>query len=309
MSPHVLIVDDEEDIRTVLEITLSMEGFTTSSVDDGSKVFEAIEEKIPDVIILDRVMKIQDGITTCEKLHKNSKTQSIPIIMLTALGTGSNKVEGLDSGADDYLVKPFDSDELVARVNRLYRRSMLMKDISPLTGLPGNNRIMEAIERRIDSNVDFSVLYFDLDNFKPYNDKYGFLKGDEIIKFTKDVIFETSKEYDTDSFIGHIGGDDFVVITENRYCELIASNILDKFDKNIVSFYNKEDKEAGYIVQEDRKGDLQKFEIMSLSCGIATTDGKNFSTSWEIVDVATTMKKVSKLKPGSVFSHDQRKEV
>jgi diguanylate cyclase (GGDEF)-like protein len=307
MKPHVLIVDDEEDIRSALEMILNLEGMTTSSTDDGSKVMACIAEKFPDVIILDRLMKNQGGIETCKELNADGQTQSIPIIMLTALGTGRDTVEGLDAGADDYLVKPFENDELIARIKRLYRRSMQMKDISPLTALPGNNRIMEAIESKIHEDEDFSVLYFDLDNFKPYNDKYGFLKGDEVIKFTMRCILDSATFHDENSFVGHIGGDDFVVISTVSSCEDIAKNAIADFDDSIKDFYSTLDSDRGFILQEDRRGQEQRYEVVALSCGIASTKEKNYDTAWEIVDVATTMKRVAKNQETSSFAHDKRR--
>ena len=155
---------------------------------DGEEALERATEMRPDLVLLDVMMPRLDGFEVAQRLRKNPQTANTSIIMLTAKALSSDKVTGLQSGADDYIIKPFDPIELLARVKGTLRRAKEMRNLSPLTGLPGNIRIQEEIERQVREHRPFAVLYVDLDNFKTYNDKYGFVRGDRLIQGTARMI-------------------------------------------------------------------------------------------------------------------------
>jgi diguanylate cyclase (GGDEF)-like protein len=183
-----------------------------------------------------------------------------------------------------------------------------MRNLSPLTGLPGNIRIQEEIERNVRDDRPFAVLYCDLDNFKAYNDEKGFVRGDRLIQATARIIQDAVVEFaGTDGFVGHVGGDDFVAVVPPESAEDIATRIVERFDGDIHEFYEREDIKRGYIEVEDRKGEMQKLPLAGVSVGIATTEVRRFEHYGEAVAVATEMKQFAKREPRSWYAIDRRK--
>ena len=173
----------------------------------------AAQERCPDLVLADVMMPNMDGFELTRRLRQDPRTASVSIIMLTARGLSADKLEGFAIGADDYIVKPFDTPELLARIRGVLRRSRDMRAQSPLTGLPGNVRIEEEIDGRVDQGIPFAILYADLDHFKAFNDHYGFMRGDQVIQSSARLFEEVSSdETGGAAFVGHVGGDDFVVV-------------------------------------------------------------------------------------------------
>ena len=248
-----------------------------------------------------------DGFEVAQRLRRNPQTANTSIIMLTAKALSTDKVLGLTAGADDYIIKPFDPIELLARVKGTLRRAKEMRNLSPLTGLPGNIRIQEEIERMVREENPFAVLYSDLDNFKAYNDQKGFVRGDRLIQATARVIQDAVVEFaGSDGFVGHVGGDDFVAITAPEVAEDVAKRIVERFDGDVPEFYEDEDLQRGYVEVEDRKGVLQKLPLVGVSIGIATTTTRRFAHYGEAVAVATEMKQFAKRQSGSSYAIDRR---
>jgi diguanylate cyclase (GGDEF)-like protein len=218
-----------------------------------------------------------------------------------------DKVLGLTAGADDYVIKPCDPIELVARVKGTLRRAREMRALSPLTGLPGNVRIQEELQLLIREGKPFALLYADLDNFKAYNDHYGFLRGDEALRFTARALQESAVEIAGEgAFVGHVGGDDFVIICPPEHAEPICEMTVDKFDRAVPDLYQQEDRERGYIEIENRRKEVEQFPLMSISIGVATTDRRTFSHHGEAVSVAGELKEFAKRTKGSSFAIDRR---
>jgi diguanylate cyclase (GGDEF)-like protein len=248
-----------------------------------------------------------DGFEVAQRLRRNPQTANTSIIMLTAKALSTDKVLGLTAGADDYIIKPFDPIELLARVKGTLRRAKEMRNLSPLTGLPGNIRIQEEIERMVREQRPFAVLYCDLDNFKAYNDQKGFVRGDRLIQATARIIQDAVVEFaGSEGFVGHIGGDDFAAVVPPQDAEPIAQRIVERFDAEVPRFYDPEDLERGYVEVEDRRGVLQRLPLASISVGIATTNVRTFAHYGEAVAVATEMKQFAKRQPGSSYAIDRR---
>jgi diguanylate cyclase (GGDEF)-like protein len=276
---------------------------------DGEEALGLAAEMRPDLVLLDVMMPRIDGFEVAQRLRKNPQTANSSIIMLTAKALSADKVTGLQSGADDYIIKPFDPIELLARVKGTLRRAKEMRNLSPLTGLPGNIRIQEEIERNVREARSFAVLYFDLDNFKTYNDQKGFVRGDRLIQSMAQIIQEAVLDLDGDpAFVGHVGGDDFVAVIEPGSAEQVAARICERFDEARSDFYEAEDLERRFVRIEDRKGEIQDVPLVTISVGIATTGTRSFAHYGEAVAVATEMKQFAKRDVGSSYAMDRRTE-
>jgi diguanylate cyclase (GGDEF)-like protein len=303
----ILVVDDDPDIARFVEVNLRSAGYDVAVAGDGEEALDKAAEIRPDLVLLDVMMPRIDGFEVAQRLRRSPQTANTSIIMLTAKALSADKVTGLQSGADDYIIKPFDPIELLARVKGTLRRAKEMRNLSPLTGLPGNIRIQEEIERQVRDGLPFAVLYCDLDNFKAYNDQKGFVRGDRLIQAVARIIQDAVVEHvGSDGFVGHVGGDDFVAVLGPEPSEAVAKRVCERFDEARSEFYEPEDLERGFVRIEDRKGVLQDIPLVAISIGIASTDRRNFAHYGEAVAVATEMKSFAKRQPGSSYAIDRR---
>jgi diguanylate cyclase (GGDEF)-like protein len=303
----VLVVDDDHDVATFIEINLKIEGFDVRVAHDGAEALEMINLELPDLALVDVMMPKIDGIEVVRRLRSTAATASLPVIMLTAKNLPSDKVVGLSAGADDYIVKPFDTLELVARVRSTLRRNADMRAVSPLTGLPGNQRINEEIELRASSLAGFAVCHVDLDNFKAFNDRYGWLRGDEVIGLLATTLKIAGSEAGSPPpFIGHVGGDDFVVICTPEQVDQFCRITVERFDAGVKELHEDEDVERGYLLVLDRQGHERKYPLASVSIGVATTERRRYTDPREVVAVANEMKSVAKGRAGSAVAVDRR---
>ncbi|MBW3664004.1 MAG: response regulator [Actinobacteria bacterium] len=290
---RVLVVDDEADIRTFLRVTLELSDYEVLEAVDGVDAIERALAEKPDLIVMDVMMPRLDGVDACRRMRADARTSDIPILIVTAKSMAGDKVEGLEAGADDYISKPFDPDELLARVQATLRRVNDSRSVSPLTGLPGNTRIQHEITRRVENDGSFALLYADLNDFKAFNDKYGWLRGDEVIGHLAKVLTTVAAGLEG-SFVGHVGGDDMILICPETEYEAVADDICRRFDDGAAAFYDENDRARGYIEVEDRRGELRRFPIVTVSIGVAHTRATPFEhPSWP-VHIATDMKSYAK---------------
>jgi diguanylate cyclase (GGDEF)-like protein len=299
----ILVADDDPDILRFVELNLRLEGYEVLTAANGEEALVVANERVPSLVILDVMMPKVDGYEVCQQLRNDSRTSGVCIIMLTAKSMSADKVLGLTAGADDYISKPFDPMELVARVKTTLRRTREMRAVSPLTGLPGNVQIETDMQRRVGAGEIFAVLWLDLDNFKAFNDRYGFIRGDKAINYLANVLREAVVD---DQFIGHIGGDDFVVLTSAEDVEQLCQSIVARFDKDVKDLYDPEDAERGTVVVTDRLGRELEYPLLSVSIGAATNEHRPVEDYRELVEIATEMKSFSKKRPGSVYAIDRR---
>jgi diguanylate cyclase (GGDEF)-like protein len=301
MAEQILVVDDDPDIARFVEVNLRSAGYDVAVAGDGEEALEKAGDLRPDLVLLDVMMPRIDGFEVAQRLRKNPQTAN------TSKALSADKVTGLQAGADDYIIKPFDPIELLARVKGTLRRAKEMRNLSPLTGLPGNIRIQEEIERQVREGRPFAVLYCDLDNFKTYNDQKGFVRGDRLIQSTAKIIQDAVVTNDgVEGFVGHVGGDDFVAIVDPESAEEVARSICERFDAARIDFYEPEDLDRGFVRMEDRKGVLQDIPLVGVSVGIASSSRRAFAHYGEAVAVATEMKQFAKREPGSTYAIDQR---
>jgi len=304
----ILVVDDDPFIARLLEIELRAAGYDVRVANDGERGLELARERCPELVLADVMMPNMDGFELTRHLRMDSRTATVSVIMLTARGLSADKLEGFAVGADDYIVKPFDTPELLARIRGALRRSREMRAQSPLTGLPGNVRIADEIEQRCASQAPFAVLYADLDHFKAYNDHYGFMRGDEVIQATarllQDVAMDVAGEA---AFVGHVGGDDFVIVCEADIAATLAERTIERFDAQIAQLYDDAERERGGIEVVSRRGETQLYPVITISIGVATTERRTYSHYAEAVAVASEMKSYAKkAHEGSSWAVDRR---
>lgn len=307
MSERILVVDDDPDILQFVRLNLELDGFAVDLAGGGREALEKAAASPPDLMLLDVMMPEIDGLTVLRRLRSDPGTSNIPVIVLTARSLAEDRVKGLDLGADDYITKPFDLEELIARVRTVLRRSQQMRDLSPLTGLPGNFRITAKLEEVIDQGEEIAVIHADLDNFKAFNDHYGFMRGDTVIKFTAKVLLDAAeKTGDHLGFVGHVGGDDFVAVVSSENMKPFCDEVVVRFDDGILDYYDTADALQGYIEVTDRRGERHAFPICSLSMGVATSEKRALTSEWEASSVASEMKEVAKRTSGTNYQVDRR---
>lgn len=308
----ILVVDDDVDIARFIKVNLDLEGFEVLMAHDGSTALNLIQEYKPALAVVDWMMPQLDGLELTRRLRADPMTASMPVILLTARGQTADKVIGLQAGADDYLVKPFDTMELVARVRSTLRRNQENREVSPLTGLPGNTRILREITDRARAGTDFAVSHVDIDRFKPVNDVYGFQRGDEFIIALARALHRAVVDVGLPpAFLGHIGGDDFLIVCTPDQLKDLTTNAILAFQGAADALYDPVDAERGYIEVVSRTGEVQQPNLVTLSIGVAvaTPESGKFTDPREVISIATEMKKVAKKHNGNYVAVDRRSVV
>ena len=306
----ILVVDDDDDIAGFVAFNLQMQGFEVVRARDGEDALALMETRRPDLAVVDWMMPNMDGVELTRRLRAEPLTSALPVIMLTAKGMSVDKVVGLTAGVDDYLVKPFDTTELLARVTSTLRRNKEFREVSPLTGLPGNARVRREIIDRMKAGGEYSVGYIDIDRFKSVNDVYGFDRGDEFITALARSMHKAVTTIGPPSiFLGHIGGDDFVFICAPEQVLPLTKRTVTDFEQAADRLYDQSDAQRGYIEVPDRRGNKNRAALVTLSIGVAqaTADGRKFADPRVVIAVASEMKKVAKSQPGSYVAIDRRR--
>jgi len=306
MAERILIADDDAAMRELLQTILEHHDFEALAVPSGEALIRAATQRQPDLIMLDIMMPGMDGLEALRQLRNDTRTSHLPMILLTSLQNMDDEIIGFESGADDYIAKPFDTDAIVARIRAALRRQTRVQVVNPLTHLPGNQAIADEAQRRLDSGAPFALYWLDLDNFKALNDAYGFARGDRVIKLLADILRDVQIKYDDDVFVGHVGGEDFVVLTTPALIEALCHEVIERFDRDVRAFYNTDDLERGYLHGTDRFGMPRRFPIVGVSIGVVTTETRAFSSYDDLSLVASEMKTKAKKHPGSSFAVDGR---
>jgi DNA-binding response OmpR family regulator len=307
MSASILVIDDDAEMAAFIASNLETAGFEVATAATASEAIASLEQSLADLVLLDTTLPDMGGFELLRTIQSSPMLTNVAVVLMTAEGHLEDLVRGLDGGADDYLIKPFDIEELIARVGSVLRRVRSMRDLSPLTGLPGNFRIAEELHRRVSSGDPVAVVHGDLDNFNAFNDHYGFMRGDDVIKFTAETLVRAARSTgDPTCFIGHVGGDDFIVVMDPSLVEQFCKEVAESFDDGILDFYDPQDALRGYVEVIDRRGERHAFPIVSFSMGVATNDRRSFASEWEASSVAAEMKEHAKTAPGSTFMVDRR---
>jgi diguanylate cyclase (GGDEF)-like protein len=303
----VLLAEHEAGIAEIIQYLLKAWDYDIVTISKGSAVLDAVRREQPDIIIIDWGLPDMDGLKVSKVLKEDFLTAHIPIIVLIDKKQIRKKMLEIEQGVDDYLANPPDPIDLEVRMELALRRTSHQLYANALTKLPGNKQIEKAIQLRMDEKKFFSVAYYDIDNFKSFNDKYGYMKGDGVIRHVAYIVSTTVKKYgNPNDFVGHIGGDDFVVVTTPEKDRLIASESILAFDRATHFHYSKEDRERTYIVSKDRRGNIMNTPLMSLSIAIANNKHFPIKNMVELMETITEIKSYLKTLSGSIFLVNRR---
>ena len=306
---NILVVEDERVIARLLKETLQVEGFQVVTVLNGEDAVQFALRETPHLIILDLALPGMDGYEVASCLRMHHKTMHIPIIALSSFGELSEKVRAFEIGVDDYITKPFQVDELLARIRTQIRR-VQQNYLSPLIGLPGGLQVELAIKHKLNSLESWSILYLDLDNFKAFNDVYGFLTGNDIIRLVGRICQRVVRDFgNADDFVGHIGGDDFVVVTTPDRAGLLCKEISAAYKEESAAYYRPEDLRRGSISGVDRKGRIYQFPLVSLSIGVVNNQGRRSHSLEEVSYLAAEAKYYAKQSTSNVYHISPRRDV
>ena len=303
----VYLIDDDDKLKKLL---------TESFNDNKNYKFKQIRTEnidvalkdIPALIIVNEDTISENAETICNKIRNNDDNSITPIIVVTSNIEREHRIRVLQEGATYFIKNPIDFEYLFYTINNITNLLYLNRKVSPLTNLPGNVQIQAEMKRRLMKKEYFVMLYLDLDNFKAYNDVYGFSKGDEIIKFTARTIINNVHAKDEDNnFVGHIGGDDFIAIVDDDNFEEICQNIVLEFDKNIKKYFNEDDLKKGYLEVPNRKGIIEEFPLTTISVGAVEVTPGRFKNALEIGEEGAQVKHLAKTITGSTYVIDRRK--
>ena len=308
MIQDIYIIDNTQNVLNILKQIFK---------DDVDYQFKSVKteelnialKNIPDMIIIDEDTINMDIIELCKSIRENEDNSITPIVVISSEWEKEHRIKILEQSIEYFIVKPIDREYFYYTVKNILNLLQNNRRISPLTGLPGNVQIKAEMKKRLLNREQFAMFYFDLDNFKAYNDTYGFSNGDEIIKFTARTSVENIHKMGTeDSFIGHIGGDDFVAITGKTDYEKICKNIISDFDTYVLGYYSDEDVQKGYIEVANRRGIIEQFPLTSISIGVVEITPGRFKNTLEIGEVGAQVKHQAKSVMGSTYIINRRKK-
>ncbi|HWB65687.1 MAG TPA: diguanylate cyclase [Mycobacteriales bacterium] len=286
---------------------LTAEGFGVVEAVDAETAMATLRESAPGLAVVAGALPPDGGAALVRRLRQTANGAGVPVVLLGGAASPQAVAAALTAGADDFLATPFDSLELVARVRALLARNAELRAVSPLTGLPGSHRINAEIKRRFAAGEPLAVGYVDLDNFKAFNDRYGWMRGDEVILLLAAALrVAAASAGPPPPLLGHVGGDDFVVVSTPEQIESLGAKAIEQFDEGVVALHDAADVANGYLVVVDRRGVERRHPLATVSIGVATTRHRDYADYRDVVAVANEMKSVAKARPGSVVAVDRR---
>ncbi len=304
MSGRILLVDDDAELTRFLAADLQLEGYAVDVLVDTTRTVDRAVATRPDLVLLEAG---PTGLETLQRLRAHPPTASLPVILLSDDPRGTDRDHGLAAGADDVISMPFDTLDLVARVGGTLRRTADIRALSPLTGLPGNHRIDMEIAARAGAGEDYAVCHVDLDEFKGFNDAYGFGRGDDLLQVLAACLQRAVLAAgEPAAFCGHIGGDDFVLVCTAAQAEALCADVVAQFDAVSRGHHDAADARRGYLEVVDRRGEPRRQPLVSVSIGVAyrREAERDFR---EVIAAASEMKTVAKGTPGSFVAIDRRR--
>ncbi len=289
---RLLIVEDDHDIATMLRIYFASQGYDVDIAGRGSEALEKTRQNMPHLIILDIMLPDFDGFEVCRTLRTHTRTSHVPIIFLTQKDERSDKLQGLELGADDYITKPFDIEELKLRVQRAISRAEQQSLTDPRSGLPSGRLIEEQLRRIIQSD-GWALMDLRINSFSAFTEAYGFVAGDDVLRFTAMLLNEVVDQYGTpQDFIGHVGGSNFILITDQDRAEAMRKILKERFAQEVLAHYNFIDREQGYLLITDDSGRTIQTPLMTLAIGVISPKEQPFADIREITEMAAEARRV-----------------
>ena len=283
---RLLVVEDDADIANMLKIYFSGMDYEVDIASRGGLALEKTRSVLPHLIVLDIKLPDIDGYEVCRNLRTNTRTSHIPVIFLTQRDERSDKLQGLELGADDYITKPFDIEELKLRVQGAIRRSERESLTDPRSGLPAGRLIEEQL-RKIIRLDDWALIDMRINNFEPFRDVYGFVAGDDVLRFTAMLVNEVVDELGTNTdFIGHAGGDNFIIITKAAIVTTLRERVKSRFAQEVQTHYNFMDRQQGFIMMPKADGTTVQVPFMTLAMGYVSPKEQSFADIREITEMA-----------------------
>lgn len=293
---RVLVVEDDFDISSMLQLYFKTQGYEVYVAPRGGVALEMTRQNLPNVIVLDIMLPDIDGYEVCRQLRTNLRTSHIPIIFLTQKDERNDKIQGLELGADDYITKPFDLEELRLRVRNTIKSAEVASLTSPSTGL-ASGRLIEQQLRELMRKQDWGVLYIGINGLGAFNEVYGFVAGEEVLRFTGMLLNDVIDEMGTvDDFIGHIGGDNFIIITRRELVDPLRVEIIQRFNENVGTHYDFMTRMQGYLVIKDDDGKEGQVPLMTLQVGALTIENGPFTDIREITEAAAEARRQTRNK-------------
>lgn len=291
-KPRLLIVEDDFDIANMLRIYFTGLQYEVDLAARGSEALEKTHQSMPNLIVLDIMLPDMDGFEVCRILRMTTRTSHVPIIFLTQKDERSDKLQGLELGADDYITKPFDIEELKLRVQRAIARAEQQSLTDPRSGLP-SGRLIEEQLRRIIRQQGWALMDIRINHFEPFKEVYGFVAADDVLRFTAMLMGEVVDELgDPSDFIGHAGGDNFIIICSETRAPAIRQRLKERFAQEVLSHYNFMDREQGHIITFNKNGLAVKTPLMNLSIGVVSPSRQEFSDIREITELAAEARRL-----------------
>lgn len=291
-KPRLLIVEDDFDIANMLRIYFTGLQYEVDLAARGSEALEKTHQSMPNLIVLDIMLPDMDGFEVCRILRTTTRTSHVPIIFLTQKDERSDKLQGLELGADDYITKPFDIEELKLRVQRAIARAEQQSLTDPRSGLP-SGRLIEEQLRRIIRQQGWALMDIRINHFEPFKEVYGFVAADDVLRFTAMLMGEVVDELgDPSDFIGHAGGDNFIIICSETRAPAIRQRLKERFAQEVLSHYNFMDREQGHIITFNKNGLAVKTPLMNLSIGVVSPSRQEFSDIREITELAAEARRL-----------------
>ncbi len=286
---RILVVEDDVDISNMLRIYFDSQGYEVLVASRGQDALDTCRRKLPNIVVLDIMLPDIDGYEVCRRLRSNLRTSHIPILFLTQKDERSDKIAGLELGADDYITKPFDIEELKWRVQNALKRAQYENLTNPTTGLPSSKLIEEQLKQLIRRN-GWTILYIGLNDFEPFKEVHGFVAGDDVLRFLAMLLTESVDEIGTvNDFIGHVGGDDFILVTTTEKAEPLRQRLIEQFSTDVGTFYSFLEREKGFMTVTDADGNEKQIPLMSLAIGVVP-EGP-FADIREITEAAATARR------------------
>lgn len=303
MKPaNLLVIHKDHNLQQILTETLYGDGFQLHFVFPGDAAIMTASRLHPDLILIEDGLAEDGGLEICRLLKKSRRLYTIPVIFIGGENNGEFESSYFEAGGDDYITRPFETNLLIPRLKAHLGHTRSCIGASPLTGLPGSPNVESEIQRRIKNREKFAVTFIDIDYFKSYNDAFGWLAGDDVIRKTAELILNVvNSSISDDCFVGHLGGDDFVVILLPQDAEQFAIKLIEEFDRQVPAFYPGPDQQRGYILQHDRQGNLYCFPLLTISIAICANRQRDLAHPGQVAQIGVELKERLKLRLGSNY--------